>query len=34
MAESGTLDKIAEKVEEVTGNESKEISNTLDENKT
>ena len=33
MAESGTLDKIAEKVEEVTGNESKEISNTLDENK-
>jgi hypothetical protein len=33
MAESGTIDNIVKKVEEVTGNESKEISNTLDENK-
>jgi hypothetical protein len=33
MAESGTLDNLVKKAEEVTGNASKEISNTLDENK-
>ena len=33
MAESGTISKISEKVKEVTGNESKEISDALDENK-
>jgi hypothetical protein len=33
MAESGNLDNLVKKAEEVTGNASKEISNTLDENK-
>jgi hypothetical protein len=33
MAESGNLDNLVKKAQEVTGNESKEISNTLDENK-